>query len=70
MFNIFGDRVMRCSNNHLFVATQGSRLFSSIHLGPFRVMQCPLDGKVGMCGNVDANSLSPQQLEEASHYRA
>jgi hypothetical protein len=67
---IFGDRVLRCSDGHLFVSHESSRLFGSIHLGPMRLMQCPVDGKMRMCGNVPARDLTPEQLAEAQRYQA
>src|SRR6266576_1676692 len=59
---IFGDRILRCSDGHLFVSSDSSRLFGSIHMGPFRKMQCPVDGKIVTCGNVREASLTPEQL--------
>lgn len=66
---VFGDRVLRCSDGHFFVATETSRLFGSIHMGPYRLMRCPVDGKMRMCGNVPAKDLTPEQLEEAKRYQ-
>ncbi len=66
---IFGDRILRCSDGHLFTSSETSRLFGSIHLGPYREMQCPVDGKFVKCGNVREASLTPEQLEEARRYR-
>jgi hypothetical protein len=67
---IFGDRIMRCTDGHLFVASQTSRLFGSVHLGPFRRMQCPVDGKIVTVSNVRADTLTPEELEEARKHRA
>jgi hypothetical protein len=67
---IFGDRIMRCTDGHLFVAGQTSRLFGSVHLGPFRRMQCPVDGKIVTASNVKADTLTPEELEEARKHRA
>ena len=50
---VFGDRILRCTDGHLFVSSETSRLFGSVHLGPVRRMQCPVDRKimnVSMCG--------------------
>lgn len=66
---IFGDRIMRCAEGHFFTMRQSSRLFNSVHLGPLRLMQCPVDGHVVMVGNVREDTLTPQQLEEARRYR-
>lgn len=66
---IFGDRVLRCADGHLFTSSESSRLFGSIHLGPFRRMQCPVDGKIVNCSNVRAATLTPEQLEEARQHR-
>ena len=61
---IFGDRVLRCTDGHLFVSSESSRLFGSIHLGWWRIMQCPVDGRMRMCGNVGESSLTPEQVED------
>lgn len=66
---IFGDRIMHCTDGHLFVASQTSRLFGSVHLGPFRRMQCPVDGKIVTVSNVRADTLTPEELEEARKHR-
>jgi hypothetical protein len=66
---IFGDRILRCTDGHLFVSSESSRLFGSVHLGPFRVIQCPVDGKMVTASNVRAKSLTPEQLAEARKYR-
>src|ERR1041384_4937008 len=66
---VFGDRILRCSDGHLFVSSESSRLFGSVHMGPFRKMQCPVDGKIVTCGNVREASLTPEQLEEARRYK-
>jgi hypothetical protein len=66
---IFGERVLRCSDGHLFVSSESSRLFGSVHLGPVRKMQCPVDGKFVTVGNVRADSLTDEQLAEAERYR-
>jgi len=67
---IFGDRVLRCSDGHLFVSHEAARLFNAVHLGPLRLMQCPVDGRMRMCGNVRASDLTPEQLAEAQRYQA
>lgn len=67
---IIGQRILRCSNGHLFTSSETSRLLGSFHLGPARLMQCPVDGKWGLMGNVAASSLSEEQLAEAEKYRA
>lgn len=66
---VFGDRVLRCSDGHLFVSGEGERLFGSLHLGWWRMMQCPVDGRFRVCGNVPERSLPPEQLEELKRYR-
>jgi len=66
---VFGDRILRCSDGHLFVSSESSRLFGSVHMGPFRKMQCPVDGKIVTCGNVREASLTPEQLAEARRYQ-
>lgn len=66
---IFGDRVLRCSDGHLFVSGEAQRLFGSVHLGWWRMMSCPVDGRFRICGNVPERSLSPQQLDDLQRYR-
>jgi hypothetical protein len=43
-------------------------LFGSVHLGPVRRMQCPVDGKIVNVSNVPETTLSSEQLEEARMY--
>jgi hypothetical protein len=66
---IFGERIQRCSDGHLFVSTESSRLFGSVHLGPFRRMQCPVDGKIVTVSNVRARSLTPEELQRARQHK-
>jgi hypothetical protein len=66
---IFGDRVLRCSDGHLFVSSESTRLFGSIHLGWWRMMQCPVDGKFRICGNVSEKGLTAEQMEELQRHR-
>jgi hypothetical protein len=63
-------RIMRCTDNHFFVASEGKLMFGSLHLGPFKKMQCPVDGKIVTVGYVKAENLTREQLEEAQKYRA
>ena len=65
---IFGERVQRCADGHLFVSTPQSRIFGSVHLGPFRRMQCPVDGKIVTVANVRTKTLTAEQLEDARRY--
>jgi hypothetical protein len=67
---IIGDRVLRCSDGHLFVSGEGARLFLSIHLGPKRLIRCPVDRKFRMAGNVNSANLTEQELEQARSHRA
>jgi hypothetical protein len=66
---IIGDRILRCSDGHLFVSGEGARLFLSVHLGPKRLIRCPVDRKFRMAGNVDSADLTEQELEQARSYR-
>jgi hypothetical protein len=50
-------------------ARGGAGRFGPVHLGPFRKMQCPVDGKFVTCGNLREASLTSEQLEEARRYR-
>jgi hypothetical protein len=66
---VFGNRILRCTDGHLFVSSVASRLFGSIHLGPVRKIQCPVDGNIVTASNVRASTLTPEQLQEAQKYR-
>lgn len=66
---IFGERIQRCSDGHLFVSSETSRLFGSIHLGPLRWMPCPVDGEMVIVRNVRAKSLTAEQLDHARQHR-
>jgi len=65
---VFGDRILRCSQGHLFTSSEAGRLFGSIHLGPARLMVCPVCGKMRMATNVRASTLTEEQLEEARRH--
>jgi hypothetical protein len=69
MDGIVGDRILRCSDGHLFTSTEGARLFLSVHLGAKRFMRCPVDRKWRICENVQAAGLDDAEREGASHYR-
>jgi hypothetical protein len=66
---VFGDRILRCTDGHLFISSQTSRLLGSIHLGPIRRMRCPVDGNIVNCSNVRESTLSAEQLEQARQHR-
>jgi hypothetical protein len=70
MEGIIGDRILRCADGHYFTAGEAVRLAGSIHLGPWRFMRCPVDGKWRMAGNAWSSDLTPEQLEQAGRYRA
>jgi len=70
MEGIIGYRILRCSDGHLFVSGEGARLFRSVHLGPKRLLRCPVDGKWRVAGNVDSADLTEQEVEQARNYRA
>ena len=70
MEGIIGDRILRCSDGHLFVSGEGARLLMSVHLGPKRLLRCPVDRKWRMAGNIDSVNLTEQEIEQARKYRA
>jgi hypothetical protein len=70
MEGIIGDRILRCSDGHLFVSGEGARLFMSVHLGPKRFLRCPVDRRWRVAGNVDSADLTEQEIEQAREYRA
>jgi hypothetical protein len=65
---ILGNRILRCSDGHLFISGETQRLFGSIHLGWWRMMPCPVDGRFRMCSNVLEKSLAAEQLDELHRY--
>jgi hypothetical protein len=69
MEGIVGDRILRCSDGHLFVSGEGARLLRSVHFGPKRLIRCPVDKKWRMAGNVNSGDLSAQEIEQARQYR-
>ena len=68
MEGIIGDRILRCSDGHLFVSGEGARLLASVHLGPKRLIRCPVDKKLRMAGNVSSSDLTEQELDQAQQY--
>jgi hypothetical protein len=69
MDGIVGDRILRCSDGHLFTSSQGGRLFGSVHLGPKRFMRCPMDGRWRIAGNVNSRDLTSAEPEQAGRHR-
>ena len=69
MDGIIGDRILRCSDGHLFTSSEGARLFGSTHFGAKRLMRCPADGKWRIAANVDSNTLTAAQRKDAENYR-
>lgn len=69
MEGIIGDRILRCSDGHLFVSGEAARLFRSLHFGPKRLIRCPVDRKLRMAGNVNSADLTEQEIEQARSYR-
>jgi hypothetical protein len=69
MEGIVGDRILRCSDGHLFVSSEGGRLFLSLHFGPKRFIRCPVDKRWRMAGNVNSADLTPEELEQARGHR-
>ena len=68
MDGIIGDRILRCSDGHLFTSSESSRLFSSVHFGAKRLMRCPVDRKWRMMENVQAKDLTDAERQEASKH--
>jgi hypothetical protein len=69
MDGIVGDRILRCSDGHLFVSSEGGRLFRSLHLGPKRLIRCPVDRKWRTAGNMASADLTEPEIEQARQYR-
>lgn len=69
MDGIIGDRILRCSDGHLFVSTEGARLLLSLHFGPKRLIRCPVDHKWRMASNVNSADLTEQELTRARQHR-
>jgi hypothetical protein len=68
MEGIIGDRILRCSDGHLFVSGEAGRLFTSVHFGPKRLIRCPVDHRWRMAGNVNSKDLTEQELTQARQY--
>ena len=66
---IVGDRILRCSDGHLFTSSEGSRLVRSVHLGARRFMRCPVDRKWRVMRNVKPRDLTDAEREKAAQYR-
>jgi hypothetical protein len=64
-----GARILRCSDGHLFTSGERARLFSSIHLGPKRLMRCPVDRRWRMTHNVNPTDITAAELSEAARHR-
>lgn len=69
MDGMIGDRILQCSDGHLFTSSEGSRLLGSLHFGPKRLMRCPVDGRWRMAANVDSATLTEAQRKDAGAYR-
>jgi hypothetical protein len=66
---IVGDRILRCSDDHLFVSNETARLFRSVHLEARRIIRCPVDGEWRVATNVNSADLTEAELQEArSHH--
>jgi hypothetical protein len=52
------------------VSGEAARLFQSIHLGPKRLIRCPVDQKLRIAGNVNSADLTEHEIEQALFYRA
>jgi hypothetical protein len=65
---IVGDRILRCSDGHLFVSSETARLFRSVHLGARRIIRCPVDGEWRVATNVNSADLTEAELQEARSY--
>jgi hypothetical protein len=70
MEGIVGDCILRCSDGHLFVSSESSRLLGSVHFGPKRLMRCPVDGNLRMMENVDSKDLTEEELLGARQYKS
>jgi hypothetical protein len=66
---VIGRRILRCSDGHLFTSSESIRLFLSLHLGPKRLMRCPVDHKWRMMQNVNSTDLTEAELAEAAEHR-
>jgi hypothetical protein len=66
---VIGNRILRCSDGHLFTSSEGGRLFLSLHFGPKRLMRCPVDHKWRMMENVNSEKLTEAELQEAGQHK-
>jgi hypothetical protein len=67
---LIGDRILRCSDGHLFISGESARLLASVHFGPKRLIRCPVDKKLRMAGNVNSSDLTEKELDQARQYHA
>jgi hypothetical protein len=58
-------RILRCSDGHLFTEEVGARLLLSLHLGPARLLRCPVDNRWRLARNVSPNDLSDEEIRQA-----
>ncbi|MBS2535483.1 hypothetical protein KGQ20_22215 [Catenulispora sp. NF23] len=62
MEGIIGKRILRCSDGHLFISSETSRLLLSLHFGSRRLMKCPVDGRMRMMSNVESKDLPESEV--------
>ena len=63
------ERILRCSDGHLYTAGTVSRLLS-VHLGAKRLQRCGVDHRWRVAENVNLNELSEAEIEEAGRHHA
>jgi hypothetical protein len=63
------DRIYRCSDGHLYTSTWLRDHCSLVHLGlGARLHRCPVDHRWRITKEVDANTLTEQQLDAARQH--
>lgn len=59
------ERILRCSDGHLYTSSALSRLFLSMHLGPKRLERCAVDHRWRLTENVDPGELTETEIRQA-----
>lgn len=62
-------RILRCSDGHLFSATQLKLIVLSAHFVDKVWLRCPVDRKWRMADKIGASGLSETELYEARRHR-
>ena len=63
------ERIMRCRAGHLFTSTViPGASFKAVRLGTFRFERCPVGHHWTLVGQVDPDTLTPEQIADAREH--